>query len=76
MPGKAIFYSLGNFIFDTDYQRVHRYTDTSVLLKLSFTEDSFSFEAIGTGPFIIYLVFRGLLFHELSDEIVPGYSRA
>ena len=25
--GKAIFYSLGNFIFDTDYQRVHPYTD-------------------------------------------------
>ena len=46
--GKAIFYSLGNFIFDTDYQRVHRYTDAGVLLKLIFTEDRMTFEAMGT----------------------------
>ena len=45
--GKAIFYSLGNFIFDTDYQRVHLYTDTGVLLKLIFTEDRLDFEAMG-----------------------------
>ncbi len=46
--GKVIFYSLGNFILDTDYQRVHPYTDVGVLLKLVFTERDFSFEAIGT----------------------------
>jgi len=46
--GKAIFYSLGNFIFDTDYQRAHPYTDTGILLKLIFTEDSLTFDAIGT----------------------------
>lgn len=45
--GKAIFYSLGNFIFDTDYQRAHLYTDMGVLLKLIFTEEKFKFEAIG-----------------------------
>lgn len=45
--GKAIFYSLGNFIFDTDYQRAHRYTDRGVLLKLCFTEEKMSFEAMG-----------------------------
>ena len=45
--GKAIFYSLGNFIFDTNYQRVHLYTDTGVLLKLIFTEDKLDFEAVG-----------------------------
>ena len=45
--GKAIFYSLGNFIFDTDYQRVHLYTDIGVLLKLIFTEEKLDFEAIG-----------------------------
>lgn len=45
--GKAIFYSLGNFIFDTDYQRVHLYTDLGVLLKLTFTEEKMDFEAIG-----------------------------
>ena len=42
-----IFYSLGNFIFDTDYQRVHLYTDVGVLLKLIFTEEAIDFEAIG-----------------------------
>ena len=45
--GKAIFYSLGNFIFDTNYQRVHLYTDLGVLLKLSFTEDKMDFDATG-----------------------------
>lgn len=45
--GKMIFYSLGNFIFDTDYQRAHLYTDDAVLLKLIFTEDKLVFEASG-----------------------------
>ena len=45
--GKAIFYSLGNFIFDTDYQRVHKYTDLGVLLKLTFTPEHMDFEALG-----------------------------
>jgi len=45
--GKAIFYSLGNFIFDTNYQRVHLYTDLGILLKLIFTEEKLDFEAIG-----------------------------
>ena len=45
--GKAIFYSLGNFIFDTNYQRVHLYTNVGVLLKLIFTEEKMDFEAMG-----------------------------
>lgn len=45
--GKIIFYSLGNFIFDTDYQRVHLYTDTGILLKFNFTKDHLDFEALG-----------------------------
>ncbi len=45
--GKAIFYSLGNFIFDTNYQRAHLYTDVGVLLKLIFTEEKLDFEAQG-----------------------------
>lgn len=45
--GKAIFYSLGNFIFDTDYQRAHLYTDVGILLKLIFTEEKMDFEAMG-----------------------------
>ena len=45
--GKAIFYSLGNFIFDTDYQRAHLYTDHGVLLKLIFTEEKLDYEAQG-----------------------------
>ncbi len=44
--GKAIFYSLGNFIFDTDYQRTQERTDTGILLKLSFTEKDFSMDAL------------------------------
>ncbi len=45
--GKAIFYSLGNFIFDTDYQRSQMYTEYGVLLKIKFTNEAFSFEPLG-----------------------------
>ena len=46
--GKMICYSLGNFIFDTNYQRAHLHTDTGILLKLIFTEEKVDFEAMGT----------------------------
>ena len=45
---KIIFYSLGNFIFDTDYQRAQMNTEVGVLVKLIFTEDKIDFDAIGT----------------------------
>ena len=45
--GKIIFYSLGNFIFDTGYQRAQLNTDTGILMKLIFTEDAFRFEPLG-----------------------------
>ncbi len=43
---KAIFYSLGNFVFDTDYQRSQMYTEYGILLKLKLTEESFSFDPL------------------------------
>ena len=46
--GKPIFYSIGNFIFDTDYQRLQPHTTEGVLLKLNFTEEEVTFEAQGT----------------------------
>ena len=44
---KAIFYSLGNFIFDTDYQRAQFNTEKGIVLQLHFTKDSWRFEAHG-----------------------------
>lgn len=44
---KFIFYSLGNFIFDTDYQRSQFNTDIGLLVKLNFTESELSFEPMG-----------------------------
>ena len=44
---KMIFYSLGNFIFDTDYQRSQYYTELGLFVKLFFTPDSFTFEPFG-----------------------------
>ena len=44
---KIIFYSLGNFIFDTDYQRSQFNTDIGLLVKLNFTENEFSYEPMG-----------------------------
>ena len=44
---KMIFYSLGNFIFDTPYQRSQFYTDRGVVLKLTLTETGYDFDALG-----------------------------
>ncbi len=44
---KAIFYSLGNFIFDTNYQRAQFHTDEGIVLFLTFTESDWSFKAQG-----------------------------
>lgn len=45
--GKIIFYSLGNFIFDTDYQRSQFNTELGLIVKINFTENDFSFEPVG-----------------------------
>ena len=44
---KIIFYSLGNFIFDTDYQRAQYNTEKGLLIKLNLNEDGFDFEPMG-----------------------------
>ena len=44
---KAIFYSLGNFIFDTDYQRAQFNTENGVILKLHLNENNFSIKSQG-----------------------------
>ena len=41
---KMVFYSLGNFIFDTDYQRLQQHTDQGVLLKLNLSADTYNWE--------------------------------
>lgn len=45
--GKAVFYSLGNFIFDTDYQRAQYNTEKGILLRLDLSENDFSFTPMG-----------------------------
>lgn len=45
--GKMIFYSLGNFIFDTDYQRAQFNTEKGLFVRLDFTKSGFSFEPFG-----------------------------
>ena len=44
---KTIFYSLGNFIFDTDYQRSQFNTEKGLLVGIRFTENAYSFEPFG-----------------------------
>lgn len=44
---KVIFYSLGNFIFDTDYQRSQFNTEKGLFVKIDFDNDGFSFEPFG-----------------------------
>lgn len=44
---KIIYYSLGNFIFDTDYQRTQNNTDVGIVVKINFTEEKFDYEPMG-----------------------------
>lgn len=44
---KVIFYSLGNFVFDTDYQRSQYNTEYGIIIKLRFDETGFSHEPFG-----------------------------
>lgn len=44
---KVIFYSLGNFIFDTDYQRSQFNTELGLIVKINFTENEFTWEPMG-----------------------------
>ena len=44
---KAIFYSLGNFIFDTDYQRAQFNTEKGIVLSLTLTPSDWDFKAYG-----------------------------
>lgn len=43
---KVIFYSLGNFIFDTDYQRAQLHTELGMLMKLSLNENGFTWDSL------------------------------
>lgn len=43
---KCIFYSLGNFMFDTNYQRAQEDSDRGVIIKLAFTKEGFTFDKI------------------------------
>lgn len=44
---KIIFYSLGNFIFDTDYQRAQCNTDLGILIRLKLNEETYNWDACG-----------------------------
>lgn len=57
---KIIFYSLGNFVFDTDYQRLQKYTDQGVFIKITFGKDSFTWDH------------RALKIDRETQTIVPG----
>lgn len=71
-PGKAIFYSLGNFIFDTDYQRSQFNTEKGILLKINFTEEEFSFEPMGLeilrGPEQVVTGPIPVIFEDVQEE--------
>lgn len=45
---KMIFYSLGNFVFDTDYQRKQKYSEYGILLKINFDDTAFTWDYIAT----------------------------
>ena len=52
---KIIFYSLGNFIFDTDYQRAQFNTEFGLLIKLNFTKDNYTWKKNTTSLHLLQL---------------------
>ena len=69
---KIIFYSLGNFVFDTDYQRVQRHTDIGILLKIMFNADSLRWDylpvRIDRNRMWIEECERPVIFSEISEN--------
>lgn len=69
---KIIFYSLGNFIFDTDYQRSQFNTELGLLVKINFTEDEFTYEPMGLeivrGPEHIVKAELPRIFVDVNEE--------
>lgn len=70
---KIIFYSLGNFIFDTDFQRLQKNTDKGVILKINFQKNGYDFEYINTfidrkNEHILNDENENPIFTNLSDE--------
>jgi len=45
---KMIFYSLGNLVCDTDYQRLQKHTQEGVLIRLTLDEEKFTWDYLGT----------------------------
>ncbi|MBQ8563942.1 MAG: CapA family protein [Firmicutes bacterium] len=45
---KVIFYSLGNFVFDTDYQRKQKHTEYGELVKLHITDQGITWDHLST----------------------------
>lgn len=45
---KLICYSLGNFLFDTDYQRAQEGTTEGMTVRLTFTKDGYTFDNMPT----------------------------
>ena len=41
---KMIFYSLGNLVCDTDYQRLQKHTQEGMLIRLSFDEEKYTWD--------------------------------
>lgn len=71
-PGKAIFYSLGNFIFDTDYQRSQFNTEKGILIRINLTEEDFSFDPMGLeilrGPEQVVTGPIPVIFEDVQEE--------
>ena len=44
VKNKMIFYSLGNFVFDTNFQRAQYGTDEGMLISLEFTKTDYKFK--------------------------------
>lgn len=81
---KFIFYSLGNFIFDTDYQRSQYNTDLGLLVRLDFTEEKMSFTSMGLkierGPEHVVKAELPRIFRDVGEEdynlLIPLSSKA
>lgn len=71
---KMIFYSLGNFVFDTNYQRAQQGTEYGELLSISFDKDNYEFKNLNLYNDRENNTIKAIDSYECFKDIKPGYK--
>lgn len=73
---KMIFYSLGNFVFDTNYQRAQKGTEYGELISISFNKENYEFKNLNLYNDRENNKIKVIDSYEYFKDIQPGYKEA